>query len=166
MGSTLAHASTRSKQRVNCVTEGEPTNRRCFGNTTKLVWGCSGRAIDTELHALAQKNLLAFFAKVYGENHGNEMTNATCGMPQFKALPVFAQFAKAVFSCLISSAVVEALFNKYGNARSKSRSLLDDDTVAAILMTQELEDIVGNVDEPFTALLKLRDEALTDETDW
>ena len=55
---------------------------------------------------------------------------------------------------------------QYGNARSKSRSLLDDDTVAAILMTQELEGIVGNVDEPSTALLKLRDEALTDETDW
>ena len=46
--------------------------------------------------------------------------------PIWKELPVYAQFVKAVISIMISSAIVEALFNKYSARHEKSLSLSDE----------------------------------------
>ena len=65
-------------------------------------------------------------------------------------------------STMASSAIIEGFFNRYGFARSKVRSAMLDGTAAGILLTHELEDIVGDVHEAFTNVFKLRDVALTD----
>ena len=70
-------------------------------------------------------------------------------MAQWKELPIYAQFVKAVFSIMISSAVVEALFNKYSYAKNRFRSSMLDGTAASILSTQELKDCVGKRTRPW-----------------
>ena len=65
-----------------------------------------------------------------------------------------------------SSAVVEALFNKYSYAKNRFRSSMLDGTAASILSTQELEDLIGNVKKPFAAFFELRSVALTDKLNW
>ena len=49
--------------------------------------------------------------------------------------------------------------------RSKVRNRLKDDSVASILQTHELNDIVGDVHLPF-AKFALRLDALKDELTW
>ena len=67
---------------------------------------------------------------------------------------------------MISSAVVESLFSKYGYTRSKARSSMTDNTAAAILSTHELDDLIGNVEKPFSSTFSLRGAALSDRIDW
>jgi hypothetical protein len=59
------------------------------------------------------------------------------GMAQWKELPIYAQFVKAVFSIMISSAVAEALFNKYSFTKNRFRSSMLDRTVASSVLSQE-----------------------------
>ena len=66
----------------------------------------------------------------------------------------------------VESFLVEALFSRYGYARSKYRSALKDDTVANILRTHEIEDLVGDVRVPFSRIYNLRSDALSDRIDW
>ena len=83
---------------------------------------------------------------MYGENYGADNgANTEHGMAQWKELPIYAQFVKAVFSIMISSAVVEALFNKYSYAKNRFRSSMLDGTAASILSTQELEDLINRL---------------------
>ena len=67
---------------------------------------------------------------------------------------------------MTSSAVVESLFSKYGYTRSKARSSMKDNTAAAILSTHELDDLIGNVEKPFSSTFSLRGAALSDRIDW
>ena len=92
--------------------------------------------------------------------------NVGKGDEQWKQLPLFAAFAKACFAIMMSSAIVESLFSRYGYARSKYRSAMKDDTVANILRTHEAEDLVGDVHVPFSRLYNLRSDALSDRIDW
>ena len=86
--------------------------------------------------------------------------------PTMKRLPLFAAYAKAVFCIMVSSAIVESLFSKYGYTRSKARSSMIDGTAASILLTHELDDIVKSVREPFSQIFALRAHALTDRLNW
>eukprot|EP01050_Picozoa_sp_SAG11_P012118 SAG11_NODE_1328_length_5192_cov_17.527783_2_plen_116_part_00 len=107
------------------------------------------------------------FCKMYGSDYGVDGNgNYGKGVPAWKNVPLFAKFAKGVFSIMISSAVVESLFSKYGYARSKARASIQDGTASSILYTQELEAMLDNVHLPFGALLALRDTSLTDRLDW
>jgi hypothetical protein len=139
-------------------------------NQIELARGlCHGphKVITDEQQELSKSNLLAFFCRVYGENYGADNgANTEHGMAQWKELPIYAQFVKAVFSIMISSAVVEALFNKYSYAKNRFRSSMLDGTAASILSTQELEDLIGNVKKPFAAFFELRSVALTDKLNW
>jgi hypothetical protein len=74
--------------------------------------------------------------------------------------------AAAVFSIMIFSAVVEALFNKYSFAKNWFHSSTLDGTATSILSTQELEDLIGNVKKPFFALFELWSAVLTDKLNW
>jgi hypothetical protein len=131
-----------------------------------LCFGAS-RIISAEQETLARRNLLAFFCEVYGEQYGGlDGVNAGKGEEQWKQLPLFATFAKACFSIMMSSAIVEALFSRYGYARSKYRSAMKDGTVANILRTHEIEDLVSDVRVPFSRLYNLRLDALSDRIDW
>ena len=47
-----------------------------------------------------------------------------------------------------------------------SRSALKDDTVANILRTHEIEDLVGDLRVPFSRMYNLRSDALSDRIDW
>ena len=67
---------------------------------------------------------------------------------------------------MTSSAGVESLFSKYGYTRSKARSSMKDNTAAAILSTHELDDLIGNVEKPFSSTFSLRGAALSDRIDW
>ena len=130
----------------------------CFG---------AGRIISAEQETLARRNLLAFFCDVYGEHYGGSNgVNSGNGDEQWKQLPLFAAFAKACFAIMMSSAIVEALFSRYGYARSKSRSAMKDGTVANILRTHEMGDLVSDVRAPFSRLYKLRSDTLLDRIDW
>ena len=77
-----------------------------------------------------------------------------------------ARRRKACFAIMMSSAIVEALFSRYGYARSKYRSAMKDGTVANILRTHEIEDIVRDLRVPFSRLHNLRSDALVDRIDW
>jgi hypothetical protein len=130
---------------------------------------CHGphKVITGDQQELSKSNLLAFFCRVYGENYGADNgANTEHGMAQWKELPIYAQFVKALFSIMISSAVVEALFNKYSYAKNRFRSSMLDGTAASILSTQELEDLIGNVKKSFVAFFELRSVALTDKLNW
>ena len=88
----------------------------CFG---------AGRIISAEQETLARRNLLAFFSDVYGEHYGgSDGVNASKGEEQWKQLPLFAAFAKACFAIMLSSAIVEALFSRYGYARDAGHKAL------------------------------------------
>jgi hypothetical protein len=67
---------------------------------------------------------------------------------------------------MISTAVVEALFNQCSFAKNRFRSSMLHETAASILSTQELEDLIGNVKKPFVAFFELRSVALTDKLNW
>jgi hypothetical protein len=76
-------------------------------------------------------------------------------------------FGKAVFSIPIASAVVEGLFSRYAYLKNKHRANLDDRTVKDILLVQQLEDIIGNPAEPFTAkIFTIACDALADRLDY
>ena len=77
-----------------------------------------------------------------------------------------SQKRKLSAGIMISSAVVESLFSKYGYTRSKARSSMKDNTAAAILSTHELDDLIGNVEKPFSSTFSLRGAALSDRIDW
>jgi hypothetical protein len=116
---------------------------------------------------LSKSNVLAFFCRVYDENYGaDNSANMERGMAQWKELPIYAQSVKAVFSIMVSSTVVEALFNKYSFAKNRFCSSMLDKTAASILSTQELEDLIGNVKKPLVAFFELRSVALADELNW
>jgi hypothetical protein len=74
----------------------------------------------------------------------------------------------AVFSIMISSAVAEALFNKYSYARNRFCSSIKDGTAASVLVlsTQELKYLIGNVKESFLAFFESHSLALTDKLNW
>ena len=72
-----------------------------------------GDWLTAEDQRLAKVNLLAFFCEVYGASYGaTDGSNAAHGRAEWKKLPLFALFAKAVFVIMVSSAVVEALFSR------------------------------------------------------
>ena len=55
---------------------------------------------------------------------------------------------------------------RYGYIRGKTRASMADDTVANVLLTSELEDVIGDVRLSFARVYTLRDQAVVHELNW
>ena len=55
---------------------------------------------------------------------------------------------------------------RYGYIRGKTRASMADDTAANVLLTSELEDVIGDVRLPFSRVYTLRVQAVDHELTW
>ena len=116
----------------------------------------------------------------------SHMKGASSG-GKFVKLARFGLFVKAVFIVPISLATVESLFSRcatcpshssrliievlmrmrrYSCIRGKTRASMADDTTANVMLTSELEDVIGDVCLPFSRVYTLRVQAVAHELTW
>ena len=55
---------------------------------------------------------------------------------------------------------------RYGYIRGKTRASMVDDTAANVLLTSELEDVIGDVRLSFSRVYTLRVQAVDHELTW
>jgi hypothetical protein len=150
------------------------TVRKEIEEARKICSGAyDGERLDAADTAMCKANLLNFFKGVFGDKFGPE-TPAPDGdghtaRERLERLGTFAMFGKAVFTVLIASSVVESLFSKYAFLKSKQRASMKDETVAQILLVQQLNEIIKDPSKAFTGeLLELGEDlsALDDRLTW
>ena len=129
-------------------------------------------------YRLARDNLLCLISELYFGNSeyqkavaegtsAADLEKRTDGPDaRFLKLPAFLAFAKATFTVLVSSAVVEGFFSEFAGLKDKTRNALDDETCASSMKTRTAARVNDDPTVGFCPDPVLEDEARNGRLGW